>query len=224
MNKCFFLVIISLLVINSTNGQTSCKVKKEELSISYIGKCKKGYAHGKGEAKGVEDFYAGNFKKGLPHGFGVYTWGNGNTYKGSFVKGKMDGKGVLSLVKPLGGIDIKSGYFKRNKYLGKYKSPYRVISKREVQNVYFQENPKKITGELHEIIIKIKTRGGYVSPVLNISDANGSNTIRRNGNTVFTNVKFPCNKIEISFTHDGFSSRVVLDVYKEGNWIIEITI
>lgn len=216
-----FLITLLLFSLGKMLAQSNCKVKLEALNKVYEGECKKGYAQGYGEAQGEEDTYKGAFKKGLPHGQGTYVWSNGNTYQGSFVKGKMHGKGILIIKDAEGKESLKKGYFEKDEYIGEYKNPYAISSKREVKNVYVQEDPNQINGEQYQITIKVKNNGVYVIPQsLVIIDENATNTI----DNVLANVKFPCKKIDISFRYADFSSRVVLDIYKKGNWIIEITI
>ena len=62
---------------------------------SYEGDCeeKDELAHGHGEAKGA-DTYVGTFVKGRPDGRGVYTWENGARLEGAFKAGKASGPGV----------------------------------------------------------------------------------------------------------------------------------
>lgn len=211
---------MSFVCLHLSYSQTICKVKLKAISKEYMGECKKGLANGIGEAKGVNDVYKGSFKKGLPHGKGIYIWGNKNKYQGDFVKGKMSGQGILSIRKKDGTRKIKKGFFKNNEYLGEYKYAHSVTSKREVKNVYVQEDPSKLHGDLYRITIKIKNNGNYVTPFLQVSDENDTNY----SNGTLNDVKYPCKKIEVSFTYNGFSSRVLLNIYREGNWIVEITI
>ena len=77
-------------------AQTDCSVLKPGIDSVYFGKCKKGLAHGKGNAIGV-DSYIGRFANGLPDGQGTYTWANGDTYSGSWMAGKQHGEGVFVL-------------------------------------------------------------------------------------------------------------------------------
>lgn len=222
MTKQLFLLVFSVFIMNTAFGQSDCKVKLKELNGSYTGACKKGYAEGHGTAKGDADTYKGYFKKGMPHGTGTYTWENGNVYIGSFSKGKMNGKGVLTIKDAENKVTVQKGFFKKGEYIGEYKTPYKVISKREVKNVYVQEVPKQISGEdNYEITVKIKNDSNETVRNLTINDLNGSNII---GNKI-QNVKFPIKKIEISFTtSSGHSARVVLDIYKKANWLVEISI
>lgn len=220
MKHLFALLLLTLISLPKLYSQSTCKVKLETINKNYTGDCKKGYAHGNGEAYGEVDKYKGGFKKGLPHGIGEYIWGNGSKYQGNFAKGKMDGQGVLIEKQPNGTEELKKGYFKANEYIGEYKYPYAVTSKREVKNVYIQEDPSKLHGDLYQITIKVKSNGAYVRPYLMVNDENGTNY----SNGILQNVTYPCKKVEITFKQDGFSSRVMLDIYQKGNWIVEITI
>jgi hypothetical protein len=62
---------------------------------SYEGDCeeKNELAHGQGEAKGA-DSYVGTFVKGKPDGKGTYTWENGARLEGTFKAGMANGPGV----------------------------------------------------------------------------------------------------------------------------------
>ncbi|MBJ6368062.1 MORN repeat-containing protein [Snuella sedimenti] len=220
MKHAFFIISFFLFGSSLVFSQSGCKIKLEAISSDYTGDCKNGYAHGIGVAKGKEDSYSGAFKKGFPHGLGNYNWGNGNTYKGQFNKGKMDGQGALTIKKTDGSEELKKGYFKNNEYIGLYKYPYLVRSKREIRSVVLQEDPSKLHGDLYRITIKVKSGGINVTPHIMVTDENGTNY----SNGVMQNVMYPCKKIEISFNHESYSCRIMLDVYKKGNWIVEITI
>ncbi|MET2983702.1 MORN repeat-containing protein [Aureibaculum conchae] len=223
MRKQFFLLVLSVSFLNVVAAQSDCKVKLEAISTSYKGECKKGFAHGEGEAKGEQDSYSGKFKKGLPHGSGTYIWENGNTYKGNFVKGKMDGKGVLTIKKSEDEDEIQNGYFKKGEYIGLYAVPYKEISKREVKKVTFQEQNLNLGG-YNQVKIRVNFAGAIVNPQLIVTDENNSVTELINGGVILTNVKFPMKKITVSFTSNGFSSRVVFEIYKKGDWDVVIHI
>lgn len=88
------LCMLHFFWIPQVYTQDSCKVLKAEIAKTYVGKCKKGLANGKGIAKGI-DQYEGHFKNGLPDGYGTYTWENGNKYEGYWLKGEMHGEGTM---------------------------------------------------------------------------------------------------------------------------------
>lgn len=73
------LILLNIFMICSMLGysQEKCKVLSPAISDTYEGKCKGGFANGKGIAVGT-DRYDGQFSKGLPHGVGTYSWANGN--------------------------------------------------------------------------------------------------------------------------------------------------
>jgi len=99
-----------------------------KISGQYEGECKKGLAHGKGKAVGV-DTYEGDFKKGLPHGHGKYIWANGDFFEGEWKKGKKDGKGKIVYA---ANDSLVQGFWKNDEYIGLHKEPYQVISKSNI--------------------------------------------------------------------------------------------
>ena len=88
------LIGFALLLLSQScylTGQgIDCKVLITGISGKYSGGCRKGLAHGKGTAQGM-DTYAGKFKRGLPDGTGIYTWADGSYYEGQWKAGKREG-------------------------------------------------------------------------------------------------------------------------------------
>ena len=197
-----------------------CKVLKESISGSYDGDCKKGLAHGKGTAKGV-DIYTGDFKKGLPHGKGIYTWEDGNVYKGDFKNGRMDGAGEMTVTE--GGIKgiVKTGYWEEDNYLGKYKEAYKVHSRSaQVTSVRVTEvkNPKE--AEKKALFVTITVRGANVfdqSIDVDVSVGRHSLIQQANRATRINVVIFPYRAV---LTHQG--KTVDIEIYKEGAYTILI--
>lgn len=216
MKRYIILFLLNVFTNSIINAQTDCKVKLESINLSYIGDCKKGYAHGYGEAKGGADSYKGNFKKGFPHGFGTYTWGKGTVYRGNFSKGKMHGKGKLVIKNGSQILKIEEGYFEDNNYIGLYRTPYKVITKREIQKVSFQEHNLNLG--INYVIIKVKQAGRFIFPTLRVSDESHSPVEIINDGAKLLNVKFPLKKITVSFTHEGFSCHTVFEIYKKSDW------
>jgi len=97
-------------------GQKECKVLLPEISGTYEGKCKKGLAHGKGKAVGI-DTYEGRFRKGLPDGVGTYIYANGAKYIGEWLGGKREGKGIYTF-NYKDKDSIQDGLWEKGKYLG----------------------------------------------------------------------------------------------------------
>ena len=99
----FIYLVIALFVLQCPefsiilNAQetTGCKVLMNDISGTYKGECKKGLAHGVGEATGKDFLFRREFKNGLPHGQGRYQWANGDSYQGEWKKGKMEGSGEM---------------------------------------------------------------------------------------------------------------------------------
>lgn len=118
-----FAVLCFLVFCSGTSlfSQENCSVLLKELEGSYAGDCKKGLAHGQGQALGI-DSYNGRFSKGLPHGVGTYTWSDGRIYEGEWSKGKRDGEG--SMTYPAEGKDsVNAGLWKDDIYKGKIVLP-----------------------------------------------------------------------------------------------------
>jgi hypothetical protein len=161
MTKPIFLkakaVSFALLLMSFYTYSQTCAVEKESLKGTYTGDCKKGKAHGKGKAVGI-DTYEGDFKNGFPDGQGIYTWSNKNMFDGRYIKGLKDGKGTLTFRKDGVQDSVVEGYWKKDVYIGKHENPWEVISKTgsvtKVEVEYSPENTERIR------IIVTNTTGG----------------------------------------------------------------
>lgn len=119
----FLTTILILFQFSSLLAQSECKVLLKAISGNYAGDCRNGLAEGSGRATG-EDFYKGDFIKGLPDGKGIYTWKNGAIYDGEWKKGQRDGYGIYSYKYQYNDSTLE-GEWKNDRYLGrKAPAPY----------------------------------------------------------------------------------------------------
>nr|MBC7612506.1 hypothetical protein [Pseudopedobacter sp.] len=121
-----FILIISLAFISIVAYAQDCVVLADNLKGTYEGGCKKGKADGIGALKG-DNSYEGEFKNGYPQGIGKFTFSNGDIYNGAFKKGEMEGEGEYIFADK--SKSIKKGFWKDNKYIGKYLKPYEIYTK-----------------------------------------------------------------------------------------------
>jgi len=159
--KCLLLVfaLLSPLALSYAQETGACKVLQPELVGDYTGDCKKGLAHGVGEATGT-DRYAGSFKNGYPHGKGVYTYSSGAVYIGGFLKGKRHGQGKLTHSNE--GEEItQEGLWENDSFIGKKpEPPYSVLLNQNVTRFNITKNFD--TREM--VAIKIIRNGVAVYP------------------------------------------------------------
>ncbi len=133
-----YIVLIFLIVFPEgiLEAQEDCKVLLPFISGTYEGRCKKGFAHGQGTAKG-RDTYVGNFKKGLPNGKGTYTWSTGEKYIGEWKEGLRDGIGTYYYWKD-GEKLTQSGMWIDNQYAGPAQESPKVTAVMGVERYDFQ--------------------------------------------------------------------------------------
>jgi hypothetical protein len=226
------VLILSLFIFSFQKSYSqSCEVLVEALKGHYEGGCKKNKAEGQGTAKG-EDSYTGQFKAGLPDGFGKYVWKNGDWYEGHWKKGVREGKGIMKLTAPGTKDSVLDGYWKKDKYIGKYEQPYKVHHKTAdiVQiNVKFEKS------NIREIVMSLEsTRGGAMAisrqmpkpTITNIDVINGlyinqmdQRNMPKTNTTTFRGVVYPFRaRINIG------SELMDLEFFEEGKYTVEIRI
>lgn len=150
-------------------SQDVCSVLVKELAGSYTGKCKKGLAHGKGKAVGV-DSYEGRFSKGLPHGSGTYTWADGSVYTGAWSNGKREGKGTMTF--PVeSGESVLVGIWKEGKFVGEITPPpYQLLGMRNVTRYSISKMNETGTG----VRISLYLAGNFNTEIEGFSMASDS--------------------------------------------------
>jgi hypothetical protein len=170
------ILLISVLIFGGYvyAQQSDCKVLLPAISGSYSGECKKGLAHGKGIAQGI-DRYEGQFTKGIPNGRGTYKWANGNYYEGEWQKGMRHGAGKM--VYPDSTV---TGIWKNDEYAGKTDlPPYKITTSLNVSRSVI----RKSISTANEIKISIMQGGVPNSTIEDFSLAFDSGQEFHMGNT-----------------------------------------
>lgn len=218
-------VILFLLVLTPftlLKGQNDCKVMVPALQGVYQGGCKKGLAHGKGFAKG-KDQYTGDFKKGFPDGSGTYVWSNGSVYVGEWRKGKRNGKG--SYTYRVDGHDtLIRGVWKNDRYLGVEKQKPRVLSNKFVDSYEFLN----MGGAQNQVLIQFMQNGSPNRSVSNVMISSGSGTLVKRGQLIgFENVTFP---VTISVRYNTLNKMgtwtvncfIEFEIFEAGDWLVRL--
>lgn len=146
-----FILIFKSSFAYSQDSTKSCKVLMETIAGEYTGECKKGFAHGKGESKGLFS-YTGNFKNGLPNGKGIFYF-NGNFFDGNFLDGLKEGKGEMHYIRAGNPDSIIKGYWSGNEYRGKSYKTYQTDAVSKFDRV--EVSPTSESG--NRITIEIST-------------------------------------------------------------------
>lgn len=202
-------------------SQQDCKVLKKEISDYYVGKCKKGLAHGEGTATGI-DRYEGKFKKGMPDGKGTYFWANGDVYEGEWHAGSRDGFGTYTF--SIGNKDsVMVGMWKDDVYTGPRIEKPKVISVNGVDSYSFRR-----LGDGEQIAINIYMNGARNTNLENFSMISNSGSDYNAGQSVgYEHINFPFT-CKISYTtwnkmHTSQQRvRFEFEISQPGNW--ELTI
>ncbi len=199
--KHFLILSISLLSISNLQAQgDNCKVELDAIKGTYTGACLDGKANGQGKSTGIDEF-EGEFKNGYPEGSGRYTWQNKNYYVGSWKKGRMDGNGEMHVMTANGDSTIK-GFWKKDKYVGRYEKQYVVIaSTSRINKVNCSLSNKK--GESLNITVHqmsssttLVSNGGLASisnivPIIGNFQTKNTQSMSNNSLTRLTQVTFP---------------------------------
>ncbi len=219
--KLLILFYIFSLSGFSIFGQTNCKVLLESISSEYTGKCKKGFAHGKGKAIGI-DTYEGSFKKGLPHGNGAYKWASGNIYIGKWENGVKQGEGKL-IIYTTKKDSVLEGIWSDNKYIGPIPKKPKVTRKRSVDRYTIRRIQD---GNIVEV--KLLQNGAKNSSIEDFSMAANSGSYYTTGSLyAYENINFPfiCiiryrtwNKLHASQTDVVFE----FTIFEKGRWVVTI--
>lgn len=218
--KKLIILLIGCSIIGVELSAQNCKVLLNTINESYEGDCKKGKADGKGIAKG-KDTYEGEFKKGWPNGHGIYTWSNGNVYEGKWVKGKKEGAGKLIIKRSTKRDSILSGYWKKDEYIGQYKSAYQKIDKSsDVSSLSINEVKNKSGIYSIRFYLKVDQQLIY-NPQMTFAIHTGQYRDMKNNNDYveLSNVTFPI-KLKAYYGRD----YIEIEIFKPGLWDVRTEI
>ena len=186
MRKLLLAILLCCISISfSFSQEPPCSVLVKSLQGTYVGDCKKGLAHGKGTAKGI-DSYTGYFKKGYPHGKGTYTWAAGDQFEGFWQMGSKEGQGVFRT--QIGGKDTTiSGIWKEDKYVGPVPAKPEILINNGVKSVTFSR-----TGDGSTITFMFMQVGNDNSGLSDLITFGSSGTEFKNGPYMgYEKVSFP---------------------------------
>lgn len=219
--KLISVFILIFLFFSGQNlfSQETCKVLKEALAGTYEGKCKKGFAHGKGKAVGT-DSYEGTFFKGLPHGKGTYRWANGDVYTGEWKRGNREGTGVFNSK-----TDVMDGLWENDKYMGPKPKAPKVTNVRNIDRYTI----KKYGDEKTRVLISFIQNGVRNPNVtgLLMTSSGGSETSM--GYLVgYENIEFPI-QIKLSYKTKNklltaeYDVMFEFEIFEPGDWRVVIS-
>lgn len=214
--------VLFLSLSQSVNAQKKCKVLVPEIDSIYTGKCKKGYAHGKGSAIG-KDTYTGKFSKGWPSE-GTYTWANGDSYTGEFREGKRNGEGILTL-KLAERDSILDGLWEKDVYLGAKPKAPKIIYQSEIDRYTIRKAGRQRDDR---VLINFSQNGGRNTTVTNlkITASKGSET-NIGASIGYENINFPItirasyetmNKLN-TMRHNAI---IEFEIFEPGDWLVTI--
>ena len=132
--KSLFLPLMSLLLFTSANQLLAQDCKVLEPNL--------------------EGVYTGDCKNGK----GEMTDDQGILFKGNFKKGKRDGEGILYLKD-----STQNGFWKNDKYIGLYESPYKVVNKTFMVSSLSvtYDNPNTSNNNTIELNVESVSGGNY---------------------------------------------------------------
>ena len=199
--------------------QAQCEVLLADITGEYEGDCKKGIAEGTGKSSGT-DTYEGEFKKGLPHGMGKYVWANGDVYEGEFKKGQKDGAGKMLVALEGGTSKEQTGFWKEDKYIGKYAIPYKLQYRSSGVMAVRVNEAKNPDDDGKTLYIEIQQKGRTVPNARFSFDVTNGNVLNRLPAGSTTNVHVAVFPLFFSIGYLGES--VELEIYQSASWNIVI--
>ena len=227
----YFLFSAALILFSSVCFSQTCEVLVTALKGTYLGDCKKNKANGNGSATG-EDSYTGEFKNGYPDGHGKYIWKNGDWYDGQWKKGKREGKGTMFYKEKDSKDSLLTGYWRNDKYIGKFEKPYIVYHK--TPDIASLDISRENSRNFEITFTMQSTRGGAMGisrqipkiTITNVDVINGQYMTRaddynmpKTNKTVLRGVEFPL-RIRVTLETD----IIEVEFLEEGRYNVDIHI
>ncbi len=233
----FFRGVIFVLLLfirsdaNAQDSVSTCKVLMEAIKGEFNGECKKGFAHGKGESKGIWR-YAGNFKNGLPNGKGI-LYAAAYFFDGNFLDGLKEGKGEMHYIRLNETDSIIKGYWSGDEYRGKNYTTYVTDAVPKFDRVEISPSPESGNRITIEIATTSNAYGGFSTQNVSISLTELMSVKLRSllkllntfdsplkSTTVFEITEFPITLRGVLSNGQNFN----LELYKSANWTFRIFI
>jgi len=224
MKNILRLIIINIFLLIATivYSQQECKVLKPGIGDHYEGKCKNGFANGKGIATGI-DKYEGQFIKGLPQGSGTYNWADGSAYTGEWLEGLRHGIGKY-IFSNYGNDSIQDGLWLNDEYKGGKPDKPNVNYNYGVERYNFKKNPSRS----NRVLIDLFQNGVRNNKTSNLLLSTSSGEDITYGNLMgYDNVIFPVT-IKITYTTTNklktgsVNVRFEFVIYEPGDWKVEL--
>lgn len=222
-------LLITLILISNTSAysQNLCVVNLESIKGTYTGECSTNKANGKGKSIGT-DQYEGDFKEGYPDGKGMYIWKDGHYFIGNFIKGKKEGLGEMYYESVSGNDSLITGFWNKDKFLGQYEVPYKLISNssfiNQVNISLRNKKENKITIDIKAGSTGLYARQGPSIEEEQIITGNYKSSFSNSQTTSFTrileNVNFPFEVI--LFLNNGGNTRFLIN--EKGSYEVLINI
>ncbi|MGG9970523.1 hypothetical protein ACQ33O_01915 [Ferruginibacter sp. SUN002] len=239
-NASLFLTLLFSLcgftVLTAQDSAQSCKVVDQKLVGSYKGECKKGFAHGNGEAIGI-DRYKGEFKFGFPEGKGLYYYGDSIYHSGMFQEGIKEGKGEMHYLRSGMPDSIVKGYWSGDIYRGKRYITYTFDGIAKFDR--YEITPSDRSGNSVTIYLSSTTGSpngigkagfgggpnGYVLRIRDVVALDGS-FIRKTGEMNGTNkyfISYELNKFPVTLLCTLSNNQSFkLEFYRSANWTVNL--
>lgn len=214
----------SEIVQDSTKANAdsvACEVLLPSLVGEYDGGCKKGLAHGKGKAIGI-DTYEGQFRKGYPNGEGKFEYDNGDVYQGQFKEGLKHGEGIMHMTKNSQDT-ILDGLWVDDFYTGKKPKHPRVIYKYGIDS-----HSIKRQRDGDRFVIEILMNGTPNADLENFTLVSTSGTRFQRGNWIgYEGITFPVScKVSYKTWNKLRTSRheviFEFEIPEPGDWVVRI--